>query len=163
LNLSEILKKNALFGYLFAAGSGVLVQYFVASFICLRYLGLPFERSVLIGFICSIPVGFILSKIFAFDSKRSGNTQREILKYSVSLILSAFITTKGASFFLTTLKSNFGEGNMVLPIFDYPFNWIGTLAHFSGMGLSFVCNFFIHRYFTFSETGIFDKIFKSKA
>jgi putative flippase GtrA len=163
LNLSKILKSNALFGYLFAAGSGVLVQYFVASFICLRYLGLPFERSVLIGFICSIPVGFILAKIFAFDSKKSGNTKREIIKYAIPLAISAFITTKGSGFFLSLLKSNFGEGNMVLPYFDYPFNWIGTVSHFSGMGLSFLSNFFFHRYFTFAETGLFDKIFKSKA
>ncbi len=163
MNFSKTLKNNPLLGYLFAAGSGVLVQYFVGSFICIRLLGLPFERSVLIGFICSIPVGFVLSKVFAFDSRKSGNTRRELVKYGVSLLLSALITTKGSSLVLSLLTRNFGAGQMTLPIFDYSFNWIGTFSHFAGMGLSFVCNFFIHRHFTFSETGLFDKIFKTKA
>ncbi len=163
MNLSKTLKENPLLGYIFAAGSGVLVQYFVGSFICIRLLNLPFERSILIGFICSIPIGFILSKLFAFDSRKSGNTRREIIKYGVSLLLSGFITTKGSSLMLAFLEGNFGSGNLHLPIINYSFNWMGTFSHFAGMGFSFVCNFFLHRHFTFSETGIFDKVFKNKA
>jgi putative flippase GtrA len=163
LNLSQILKKSPFLGYLFAAGSGVLVQYFVASFVCIHYFGLSYKTSVRIGFLCSVPVGFILAKIFAFDSKRTGNTPREVFKYAISLFFSYLITTEGAPFFLNVLRKSFGNGEMITPIFNYTFNWIGTVSHFAAMGLSFVFNFFYHRYLTFAETGIFDKIFNSKA
>lgn len=146
-----------LFGYFFAAGSGVIVQYLVGSVICIRFLGFPFEKGILWGFIISFPVGFMLAKIFAFKAKGSGNTQREIIKFLMVVLISGIITVKGASYSLVILTKIFGNIKATLPIVNKEFSPIGSVSHFAGMGLSFFFNFFTHRKFTFVETGLYNK------
>ncbi|MGL4631096.1 MAG: GtrA family protein [Leadbetterella sp.] len=158
----KFLKNKEFFGYFLAAGSGVIVQYVVGSFICQGLLKMQFGRSIGIGFIASVPVGFILSKNIAFDSKKSGKTNREIFKYSISLIVSFFVTVGGSNLCLLVLNFFFKDGNIVLPFINYHFNVIGTFSHFFGMGLSFMVNFFVHRHFTFTSTGLFNKVFDQK-
>jgi putative flippase GtrA len=162
MSITTYLKSKPFLGYFVAAGSGVIVQYIIGSMLCIRYLGLPRQQSILIGFLCAIPVGFILSKNIAFSSRRSGRSIREILKYIVPLSISGLITVFGDTFSLRVLQTLFGEGLVTLPVIGYSFNLIGTISHFAGMGFSFVFNFFTHKYFTFAETGLFEKIFKSK-
>ena len=153
-----IKKKKSLFGYFFAAGSGVIVQYLVGTFICIRYFGMPFKTGVAIGYIVSVPVGFILTKIFAFEAKKSGNTNREMLKFLIVLIFSFLITTFGADFSLKTLTYLFGDIKTNIPFTNEVFSPIGTISHFAGMGMSFVFNYFTHKKFTFVETGLFEKV-----
>lgn len=150
-------KYKSLIVYFLAAGSGVIVQFLVASF-CIRYFSFEFEKALFWGFISSIPVGFVLSKIFAFESKSSGNTTREIFKFLLVLIISGFITVKGSSYTLQFLTSVFGHVKTLIPIINVEFNPIGTFSHFFGMGLSFIFNFFTHKKFTFVETGLYDKL-----
>jgi putative flippase GtrA len=154
----KIRKHKSFFGYFAAAGSGVIVQYIVGSILCIRMLGTAYETGVSIGYIASIPVGFILTKNLAFSSKKSGKTNSEILKYLVVLFFSYIITVKGAYFTLLALKAMFGEFEVTLPIIDYKFSPIGTISHFAGMGFSFIFNYFTHKFFTFSETGVRNKM-----
>jgi len=147
-----------LFGYFFAAGSGVIVQYLVGTIVCIRFLGFPFEKGILWGFIISFPVGFILAKIFAFKAKGSGNTRREIIKFLMVVIISGLITVKGSYYSLIILTNLFGNIKATLPLINKEFSPIGSISHFSGMGLSFFFNFFTHRKFTFVETGLYNRL-----
>jgi putative flippase GtrA len=150
-------KRKTLIAYFFAAGSGVIVQYLVGTTYCIGYLNLSTKLGYSIGFIASVPVGFILSKIFAFKSRKSGNTNREMLKFLIVLFFSYLITVFGADFTLKLLTHFFGDFKMNLPFTRKEFSPIGTISHFVGMGFSFIFNYFTHKKFTFVETGLFDK------
>jgi putative flippase GtrA len=142
--------------YFFIAGSGVIVQFIVSSF-CIRNLNFPFQKAVMWGFVVSVPVSFILSKLFAFEAKGSGNTQREMIKYFMVLLISLLITVKGAYYTLQLLTFFFGELKLQIPFTQHYFNPIGNLSQLAGVGMSFVFNFITHRKFTFVETGLFGK------
>jgi putative flippase GtrA len=157
-HLKKHINRKSLIGYFFAASTGVLVQYIVAQMICIRQFNIPYETAILIGFVVSFPVGFILSKIFAFQAKKSGNTRREMIKFLMVLVVSGFITVKGSALSLYILTSLFGNIKATIPIINQEFSPVGSASHFAGMGMSFIFNFFTHRKFTFVETGILDKI-----
>ena len=153
-----IKKRKSLLAYFFAAGSGVIVQYLVGTSYCIGHLGMSPSAGYSIGFIVSIPVGFILSKIFAFNSRKSGNTKREMIKFSIVLVFAYLITVYGALLALHLLTALFGDFKMQIPFKTKEFSLIGTVSHFAGMGFSFIFNYFTHKKFTFVETGLFNKI-----
>lgn len=157
--MKKHLKKHKSFiGYFAAAGTGVIVQYIVGTIICIRYLKTPYQTGISIGYLAAIPVGFILSKNIAFSSKNSGKTYREILKFIVVLFFSYLITVKGSYFSLKLLQKIFGNFEITVPFIQYRFNPIGTASHFAGMGLSFIFNYFTHKWFTFNDTGLMKKV-----
>lgn len=162
LNLKKITEflesKKSLIAYFFAAGCGVIVQYLVGTTYCIGHLNMKPTTGYSIGFIASVPVGFILSKVFAFKSRNSGNTSREMIKFGIVLFFSYLITVFGSDYALKTLTYIFGDLKTKIPFTDTEFSPIGTLSHFTGMGLSFIFNYFTHKKFTFVETGLFDKI-----
>jgi putative flippase GtrA len=141
--------RKSLLAYFFAAGSGVLVQYVVGTIICIRYLGLPFATGVSWGYITAIPVGFILSKNFVFDAKKSGKTLTESIKFVITLVISYLLTVYGAELSLSLLTTWFGDVRTTIPMTDSHFSPIGTFSHFAGMAISFVFNFVAHKKFTF--------------
>jgi putative flippase GtrA len=141
--------RKSIFAYFFAAGSGVLVQYIVGTVICIRYLDLPFASGVSWGYIASIPIGFVLSKNFVFNAKKSGKTEKEIFKFIVTLLISYLLTVYGAASTLYLLTHWFGDITISIPFTASHFSPIGTFSHFAGMGLSFTFNFVAHKKFTF--------------
>jgi putative flippase GtrA len=153
-----IKKRKSLLAYFFAAGSGVIVQYLVGTTYCIGHLNMDPPTGYSIGFIASIPVGFILSKVFAFKSRHSGNTTREMIKFGLVLFFSYIITVSGSTFALKCLTYLFGEIKTKIPFTNNDFSLTGTMSHFVGMGLSFIFNYFTHKKFTFVETGLLDKI-----
>jgi putative flippase GtrA len=149
LKASYLRNRKSLFAYFFAAGSGVLVQYIVGTVICIRYLGLSFSSGVSWGYIAAIPVGFILSKNYVFDAKKSGKTGKEIYKFLITLLVSYLLTVYGAASCLYLLTQWFGDVSLAIPFTNSHFSPIGTFSHFAGMGLSFAFNFVAHKKFTF--------------
>ena len=157
--LTPLYNKNKNFvGYFVAALTGVLVQYLVGTVFLINYLGWESKLSFAIGFIVSFPVGFILTKLLAFDARNSGKTQREMIKYMLTVIASGFITVYGSEFSIQLLAEWFGSRNLVIPVIHHEFkNPAGSIGHFMGMGMSFVFNFIVHKKFTFHQTGLWDK------
>jgi putative flippase GtrA len=150
-HINDRLKRNqkSLFAYFLTAASGVVVQYVVGTIICIRYLGLPFNEGVSYGYLAAIPVGFILSKNYVFDAKKSGNTGKEVGRYIITLIISYLITVKGAQYSLEFLTHAFGDFKTNIPLTDLHFSPIGSFSHFAGMGFSFIFNYLAHKKFTF--------------
>ncbi|MFT7434935.1 MAG: putative flippase GtrA [Algoriphagus sp.] len=149
--MNDRLKRNqkSLIAYFLTAASGVIVQYVVGTIICIRYLDLPFNDGVSYGYLAAIPVGFILSKNYVFNAKKSGKTRKEVGRYIITLIISYFITVKGAQYSLDFLTHTFGDFRTNISFTELHFSPIGSLSHVAGMGFSFIFNYLAHKKFTF--------------
>jgi putative flippase GtrA len=118
-----------------------------------------YEWSIFWGYLTATVVSFIPQKIFAFDAKSTGNTQREMIKY----LIIAF-TALGVQIGVSSLAFQF----IVKPLMDSSLSLSlepskllklqETISHVIGMGCSFLANFFGHKYLTFRSTGIYDKV-----
>jgi len=53
---------------------------------------IPYESSILPAYFISLLVGFILTKLFAFDARRSQQTNREMIKFLLVASFSGFVT-----------------------------------------------------------------------
>jgi putative flippase GtrA len=112
-------------------------------------LFMSFEWSVVLAYVTAMSVGFILTKQFAFNAKGSGNTYREMVKFTIvsllallSTLLASIMALKVLNVYLTSRSLFFRE----------------TAAHLTGMGFSFLTNFFGHKLFTFKSTGVYDRV-----
>ncbi len=150
-------KHKNFIGYFTAALSGVIVQYLVGTTLLINHLGWETAPAFWTGYIVSVPVGFILTKLLAFGAKNSGQTKREIVKYLMTLLASGFITVYGAKFSIQVLDKVLDGHLATVPFTNYKFSPAGSIGHFMGMGMSFVFNFIIHKKFTFAQTGLWDK------
>ncbi len=156
--LKKIIKRNRSFlAYFIAAGSGAILQYIIAT-LCGKYLNFSLRLSAATGFIVSFPLGFLLSKVFAFKAKKSGNTKREMIKFVMATVISFILTVQGSHYASVFLTSKFGIVFYTIPFINYRVDPIYTFSLFFGMGLSFIFNFITHKRFTFVETGIYDKL-----
>lgn len=150
-----------LFGYFIAALGGVIVQYLVGTTLLVNHLRWDTVQAFWVGYIVSIPVGFFLTKLLAFNARRSGQTRREIIKYLITIVISGCITVYGADASIKLLLNLIGPEERTLPFLNYRFRPAGSLGHFMGMGFSFIFNFIVHKKFTFHETGLWNKVVKS--
>ena len=140
--------------YFFVAGTGASVQFIAGSFFR-NYV--DYKPSVALGYIASFVVGFVLTKLFAFDARNSQQTQREMLKFGMVSLFSFWLTVYGSDFLLKPISKAY-------PLPPYKLPLIGevhlneSLALLAAMGLSFSCNYVLHKTFTFRSTGFYDRI-----
>lgn len=155
----NLYRKNRNFiGYFIAALGGVIVQYLTGTTLLVNFFGWDTVSAFWVGYLVSIPVGFFLTKLLAFNARNSGKTTREILKYLLTIVISGCITVYGGHYSVLLLMKILGPEKMAVPFTGKEFSPAGTLGHFMGMGMSFVFNFIVHKRFTFHQTGIWDKI-----
>ncbi len=146
--------------YFFVAATGALVQFIAGSFFR-NYV--EYTPSVALGYIVASAVGFILTKLFAFDARNSSKTRREMLKFGMVSVLSFFITVFGASTMKYIINSLYPETHFRLPIGFLTekakdINVNEALALVIAMGFSFSSNYVLHKTFTFRNTGFYDRI-----
>jgi putative flippase GtrA len=158
---SSLLNRKDLLAYFLVAGTGAAVQI-VAGGIFRDYMG-P-DQSVALAYLVSFVVGFTLTKLFAFDAKKSGQTRREMVKFGLVALLSWGITVGGFRLALNIFDGlNPAPVRLQLP-FSYPSSkfWNINLKEFTallvGMGASFASNYVMHKKFTFKSTGFYDRI-----
>lgn len=155
----NLYRKNRNFiGYFIAALGGVIVQYLTGTTLLVNFFKWDNISAFWIGYIVSIPVGFFLTKLLAFDARNSGKTTREIVKYLLTIVISGCITVYGGDYSIRLLMNILGDEKMIIPFTGKEFSPAGTLGHFMGMGMSFVFNFIVHKKFTFQQTGLWEKI-----
>jgi putative flippase GtrA len=146
--------------YFFVAGTGAAVQ-FVAGSILRNYV--EYTPSVALGYIASFIVGFVLTKLFAFDARNSQQTQREMLKFGMVSLFSFWVTVYGSKIALQIINSNYDLQNYQLPVSFIPEKFKDihlneSLALLIAMGFSFGCNYILHKTFTFRSTGFYERI-----
>lgn len=161
-----VKKKTTLFNikdlvvYFLIAGTGAAVQFISGSFFR-NYV--DFYTSVSLGYIVSFFVGFVLTKLFAFDARNTNKTRREMVKFGIVACISFGITV---GFAALTLQI-FHASNPKDVLYQMPFEFIPVKSReinvteatstLVGMGLSFVSNFILHKTFTFRSTGFYDR------
>ncbi|MFN3379032.1 MAG: GtrA family protein [Runella zeae] len=159
-------KKSTLFNlkdlivYFLIAGTGAAVQFISGSFFR-NYV--DFYASVSLGYIVSFFVGFVLTKLFAFDARNTNKTRREMVKFGIVAAISFGITVGFAALTLNILHAT----NPSDTIYHIPLDFIPAkyrevnvteaASTLVGMGLSFVSNFILHKTFTFKSTGFYDR------
>ncbi len=161
-----VKKKSTLFNlkdlvvYFLIAGTGAAVQFISGSFFR-NYV--DFYTSVSLGYIVSFFVGFILTKLFAFDARNTNKTRREMVKFGIVAGISFGITVGFAALTLKVLHSS--DPNDYIYQIPYSFipekykevNVTEASSTLVGMGFSFVSNYILHKTFTFKSTGFYNR------
>ena len=124
-SIKEILK------FLVGGGSAVVVDYL--SYHLMMYIGIPVNPSKAISYILGATVGFVINKLWTFESKRFSSL--EIIKYIILYAVSAYINT---------LVNHF-----ILSCFD-----ISLLAFLVATGVSTIINFLGQKFFVFRKKGV---------
>jgi len=165
-----VSKKSALFNikdlivYFLVAGAGAAVQFLSGSFFRDFY---GYTTSVALGYIVSSIVGFILTKLFAFDARNSSKTRREMVKFGIVVFISFGITVGVSTLSNSIIHSLVGEKYYTMYFSFIPFlperfheftvNVNESLGLLIAMGVSFISNYILHKTFTFKSTGFYNR------
>lgn len=154
---NALFNRRDLIAYFIVAAIGASLQLLVGSLLQ-EWFPVTYEQALLAGYIAAFFIGFYLTKLFAFNAKNSAKTRREIAKFTLVSIVSCLITVYGSS-----LLYNYSVDLMHSVMFTIPFsvkvvNVNKLVSHTSGMGLSFISNYILHKRFTFHNTGFYDKL-----
>jgi len=128
------------------------------------YLSLSYSLSVGLSYLLGMVWGFFMTKAFAFDAKKSGNTSRELIKYSIvafsALGLTVITASVSLEFFKWYIKNNSEEHTAIKAYMSMPIaNKIDKkfVAQIAGIIAGFFVNYFGHRFLTFRTTGAYEK------
>lgn len=154
---ANLFNKKDLLAYLFVAGSGAIVQL-VAGSLLQDWFSISYTWSVPLAYLFSLVVGFILTKLFAFDSRNSEKTQREMVKFMMVSLFSGIIMWGTALISLKILNQLFPNLMLTLPFSEKNIHIDQLLSSICGMGFSFLSNYYLHKTFTFKSTGFYDRL-----
>jgi putative flippase GtrA len=155
LSKSQLLNKKDLIAYFLVAGSGALIQILVGSLLR-KYVS--YSSSVSLAYVIAFFVGFILTKMFAFDARNSNQTRREMIKFLLVATGSWGITIFFAVVSLKFVNTHFGQFQYAPSFKKEPINVNELGCQVVGMGFSFVFNYILHKTFTFKSTGFYDRL-----
>lgn len=153
---SNIFNKKDLIAYFFVAGTGAIVQL-VSGSIIKDWFSLSYDKSIFPAYLIALVVGFILTKLFAFDVRNTNKTQREMIKFLIVAIFSGFVTW-GFSVGSYKIFNSFTEDfQLVIPYSHKKINLTQNASTLIGMGFSFISNYILHKTFTFKSSGFYDR------
>jgi putative flippase GtrA len=159
LSKSKLLNKKDLIAYFLVAGTGAVVQL-IAGSILRNNFQLSFDDTVSWAYFISFIVGFVLTKMFAFDARNTNQTRREMLKFMLVALISWKITVFFSTITLNFVDTKFGQNTSVLPLISKPMNLNELGSQVAGMGFSFIFNYVAHKTFTFKSTGFYSRLKK---
>lgn len=156
---SGILNKKDLLAYFFVAGTGAVVQL-VTSSLSQDWFGFNYNKSVIIAYLVSLVVGFVLTKLFAFNVRNTNQTRREMVKFVMVAMFSGGVTWFFAvgSLYLSTEVLHIPSYKLQLFSARKAINVNEMVCHIIGQGFSFISNYTLHKTFTFKSTGFYDRL-----
>ncbi|PWJ58823.1 putative flippase GtrA [Dyadobacter jejuensis] len=154
---SQIFNSKDLIAYFLVAGTGAIVQLICSSLIQ-DWFNLSFQQSIWPSYMLSFVVGFTLTKLFAFDARRTNQTRREMVKFLMVAIFSGFVTDLGTRIAYYFSNAYFQVYTYVLPGSSKEVNINEMACYIFGMGCSFISNYILHKTFTFKSTGFYDRL-----
>lgn len=157
--LKTIFEKKDLISYFLVASSGALVQL-VSGAILKEWFDLTYKNTVFWGYIIAFFYGFLITKLFAFGIRNSKKTSREMAKFILVSIGSLVITVYVSLFTYSLLQLISTDWYYQPPFAVKEINMSQLFSTLSGMGLSFIFNFILHKTFTFKESGFYEKLKK---
>lgn len=129
----------------------------VAGGLLKDWFRLSYEATILPAYFISLIVGFILTKLFAFNARQTKQTQREMIKFLIVATFSGFVT-----WFFSVIPYAFIAKSYPDIIVQIPYSikrvnitQVGTTVN--GMGFSFISNYVLHKSFTFKSSGFYDR------
>ncbi len=154
---NNLFNKKDLLAYLFVAGTGAIVQLIFGSLLQ-DWFGVSYGWSVQIAYQISLVVGFVMTKLFAFDVRNTEKTQREMVKFLMVGQFSGLIMTFAAIVFLKLTNSVLPDLKMIVPYSQKSVNINQLISTITGMVFSFLSNYYFHKTFTFKSTGFYDRL-----
>ena len=153
----KIFNAKDLIAYFLVAGTGAVVQL-ICSSLFQDWFNLDFKQSIIPAYTASFVVGFALTKLFAFDARKTNQTRREMVKFLMVAVFSGFVTyvfSVGANY----ISDNFfNKYQYLLPYSDKIVNVNQMVCYVVGMGFSFISNYILHKTFTFKSTGFYNRL-----
>lgn len=125
----NIIKLKEVSRFLVGGGSAVIIDY-VVYIILMSKLDISIAKAI--SFVCGSIVGFIINKLWTFESKSF--SKNEVGKYVVLYAITAYINSAINQFILKV---------MAIPI----------LAFLCATGTSTILNFLGQKFFVFSKKG----------
>lgn len=159
LSKSKLLNKKDLIAYFLVAGTGAAVQLIAGSILRNKF-HFSYSEAVSWAYLISFIVGFVLTKMFAFDARNTNQTRREMLKFMMVALASWGITVFFSVTSLKFVENILGNNTFILPFTNKPLNLNELGCQIAGMGVSFVFNYILHKTFTFKSTGFYDRLKK---
>ncbi|MES2516562.1 MAG: GtrA family protein [Bacteroidota bacterium] len=154
---STLINKKDLIAYFLVAGTGAAVQLIAGSILRNKFR-FSYSSAVSLAYLISFIVGFVLTKMFAFDARNTNQTRREMLKFMMVAIGSWGITVFFSVTSLKFVEATLGQNSITLPFTSKPMNLNELGCQIAGMGFSFVFNYILHKTFTFRSTGFYDRL-----
>jgi putative flippase GtrA len=153
---APLFNRKDLIAYFLIAGAGAIVQL-VCGGLLKDWFKLKYESTILPAYFISVILGFTLTKLFAFDVRKTQQTKREMFKFLMVATFSGFVT-----WFFSVLPYTFIQTFMRDFYFQIPFaykkiNVTQITTTTIGMGFSFISNYVLHKSFTFKSSGFYDK------
>lgn len=156
---TTIVNKKDLLAYFFVAGTGALVQLLTSS-LTQDWFGLTFDQSINIAYPVSLIVGFILTKLFAFNVRNTNQTRREMIKFVMVAMFSW-----GVTWFFAVGSLHVATNWLHIPVYRLQLssakksiNVNEMVCYIIGQGFSFMSNYILHKTFTFKSTGFYDRL-----
>ena len=127
-------------------------RYFGSAFVALVVnllsrifyeLFFSFGVSVALGYVSGHFVNFAISAKYIFPKDNYKSTKIAFVKFSLVAVVGLVVQTFVAVFALEMLRG----ANLSI-------EWQKLLAHFCGIGCSFVCNFLGHKFFSFRDSAL---------
>ncbi|WP_020603101.1 GtrA family protein [Spirosoma spitsbergense] len=154
---SELFNRRDVIAYFIVAAIGASLQLIAGSLLQDWFL-ITYEQALLAGYLIAFLAGFFLTKLFAFNARNSAQTKREAVKFTMVSVLSCIITVYGSSIAYQYLASEFEQLTFLIPFSVKEVNVTKLISQLTGMGLSFVSNYILHKQFTFRNTGFYEKL-----
>ena len=153
---TTLFNKKDLIAYFLIAGAGAIVQL-VCGGLLKDWFKLNYEATILPAYFISVIVGFTLTKLFAFDARKTQQTNREMVKFLMVATFSGFVTWFFSVMPYTFLQTFMSDFYLQIPFSYKKINVTQILTTTTGMGFSFISNYVLHKTFTFKSSGFYDR------
>lgn len=156
---SKIFNSKDVIAYFLVAGTGAVIQL-VSSSLLQDWFNLEYGISIVYSYLIGLVVGFVLTKLFAFNARKTNQTRREMVKFFMVALFSMGVTYvfSVGSFYLSKEVFHIPIREVQIPGASKDVNINQMACYIIGMGFSFMSNYILHKTFTFKSTGFYDRL-----
>lgn len=155
-NQSSLFNRKDLIAYFIIAGIGAVIQL-LAGGLLKDWFRMSYESTILPAYFVSLLVGFVLTKLFAFNARQTKQTQREMIKFLMVATFSGFVTWFFSVLPYSYIARHYTDFFIQIPYSIKRVNITQVGTTMNGMGFSFVSNYVLHKSFTFKSSGFYDR------
>lgn len=153
---TSLFNRKDLIAYFIIAGIGAVIQL-LAGGLLKDWFRMSYESTILPAYFISLIVGFILTKLFAFNARQTKQTQREMIKFLLVATFSGLVTWLFSVMPYSIISRTYADYFIQIPYSIKRINVTQVGTTVNGMGFSFMSNYVLHKSFTFKSSGFYDR------